>query len=667
MAYPLASQHAGSVLILFAGLLAAGQAWGQVPATSPEAHMKNQWFARHVTCDKPDLPFSFVYDGKPAGQLLTDWPNQSDRKALSGPGGRTQHTRTWTDPKTALQVRCVAVDYSDFPAAEWTVWFTNTSKTDSAVLEKIQGLDVSFDRGQTGEFVLHGIAGDSCRPESYQPFDRPLKPKESARFAPVGGRSTNGAFPYYNLQWPDGGVLLAVGWPGQWATSFARDGGTSLRVQAGQERTRLVLAPGQTVRSPLIAAMFWKGQNLIDATNLWRRWYMAHNLPRIGGQPLAPMAQMQLCLGFNDGAAVMQREAERFAKAGIEIDLYWRDAGWYPCQRDWQKTGTWQVDRTRFPDGFKPISEWVHARGKKLIVWFEPERVGDSNSELAREHGDWLLGKRLLNLGNAAARDWVVERVDSLMRDGGIDHYRQDFNIDPLPLWQGEDSPDRQGLTENLYVQGYLAFWDELRRRRPDMLIDSCASGGRRNDLETMRRSVPLLRSDYQPANTWQAQQGQTYGLSFWLPYYGSGVYSVDTYGVRSFFMPGFGLGGNQDLAKAKVLFDECRLVAPRMLGDYYPLTGYSLALDQWMAWQFDRPDHRDGVVQAFRREKNAQPAQTFKLSSLATEARYELRNLDEPGTTTALGKDLMTTGLTVQIPNAPGAAIILYQQAPAK
>jgi len=55
-------------------------------------------------------------------------------------------------------------------------------------------------------------------------------------------------------------------------------------------------------------------------------------------------------------------------------------------------------------------------------------------------------------------------------------------------------------MTENLYVQGYLAYWDGLLQQHPGMLIDSCASGGRRNDLETLRRAVPLLRSDYQAA-----------------------------------------------------------------------------------------------------------------------------------------------------------------------
>ena len=45
-------------------------------------------------------------------------------------------------------------------------------------------------------------------------------------------------------------------------------------------------------------------------------------------------------------------------------------------------------------------------------------------------------------------------------------------------------------------LKGISVIGDELRRRHPGMLIDSCASGGRRDDLETMRRAVPILPTD---------------------------------------------------------------------------------------------------------------------------------------------------------------------------
>lgn len=388
---------------------------------------------------------------------------------------------------------------------------------------------------------------------------------------------------------------------------------------------------------------------------------MAHNIPRINGKPPEPIAQIQLCRDFNDGDNVMQDQADRYDKAGINVDLYWRDAGWYPCKKNWPNTGTWKVDKQRFPKGFKPIADWIHARGKKLIVWFEPERVGDKNSWLAHYHPEWLLGGKLLNLGNSEVRTWVVERIDSIIKENDIDYYRQDFNMDPLKYWRANDSIDRQGISENLHVQGYLAFWDELRRRHPNMLIDACASGGRRNDLETMRRSVPLLRSDFQPANTFEAQHGQTYGISSWLPYYGSGVFAEDKYAARSYYMPCLGFDG-KDMQKVKMFYEEGRKVSSFMLSDYYPLTPYSLKLDQWIAWQFNRAGQGDGLLQVFRHDKCDESSKTFRLNGLDPTKQYEVTNFDVEGSTKMAGKVLMEKGLTIEIKDKPGAAVITYK-----
>ena len=91
----------------------------------------------------------------------------------------------------------------------------------------------------------------------------------------------------------------------------------------------------------------------------------------------------------------------------------------------------------------------------------------------------------------------LTELVSGLIHQYKIGIYREDFNISPLDFWHIQDPDERKGATENHYLQGHLAFWDELLNRHPSLIIDSCASGGRRNDLETMRRSVPLHYSDY--------------------------------------------------------------------------------------------------------------------------------------------------------------------------
>jgi alpha-galactosidase len=306
-------------------------------------------------------------------------------------------------------------------------------------------------------------------------------------------------------------------------------------------------------------------------------------------------------------------------------------------------------------------------------VWFEPERV-TPGTWLYTEHPEWLLGsgggQKLLDLGNEAARKWLIEHVDKTMAAEGIDIYRQDFNIAPLGYWRANDVPDRKGITEIRHVTGYLAFWDELRRRHPGLLIDTCASGGRRNDLETLRRSVPLHKSDMEYPNL-TAKQTQLYGLAFWAPYFGAPVYPadrVDVYGFRSGMAPMTGMGydtrrGDYDFALLRKLVDQWRQVAPNYWGDYWPLTGWSVEPDVWMAWQFDRPEAGEGLVQAFRRPRSPYESARLKLRGLDPAATYELRNFDVEGTVKAAGKELMDKGLLVAIDNCPGAVTIVYKR----
>jgi alpha-galactosidase len=307
----------------------------------------------------------------------------------------------------------------------------------------------------------------------------------------------------------------------------------------------------------------------------------------------------------------------------------------------------------------------------RAIVWHEPERVRPG-TWLYAQHPEWLLGpgpdgdNMLLNLGNPQAWTWVVEHFDGLIRQQGVDVYRQDFNIDPLAYWNMADPPGRRGITQIRHVTGLLAFWDELRQRHPDLLIDCCASGGRRNDLECMQRAVPLWRSDDNGAAL--NEQCHTYGIAFWLPYYGSGISPSDVYTLRSGMLPSYqiflqvltGMAGTARLAQR--LLAEWRACAGNLLGDYYPLTPYSLTSDVWMAWQFDSPEAGTGVVQAFRREDSMVASMRLMLRGLDATATYELRNFDAPGVTRATGHSLMTSGLSVTLA-APAAATITYRQ----
>merc|ERR1711964_705210 len=102
----------------------------------------------------------------------------------------------------------------------------------------------------------------------------------------------------------------------------------------------------------------------------------------------------------------------------------------------WTNTGTWEVDTTRFPNQLRAVTDYGRSKGVKSIVWFEVERV-TPGTWLYDNHPEWLLGDtewKLLNLGDSDACYWLIEHVDNLINEQGIDLYRVDFNIDPLVL-----------------------------------------------------------------------------------------------------------------------------------------------------------------------------------------------------------------------------------------
>ena len=637
--------------------------------------------AKRISLTEP--PFSFFYDGKPSAELLKCWQVSRDTQKLDAQ--RTEHTLVYTDPGSSLLVRCVLIEYHDFPTVEWTLYFKNTGPADTPIIEKIQALDVELSRSSDGEFLLHHNVGSPASGNDYGPLETTLGRSATKRLAGAGGRPTNADWSYFNLEWTGQGLIVAVGWPGQWAAELVRDNARGLRLRAGQELTRFKLLPGEEVRSPLIVLQFWK-RDWIRAQNIWRRWMMAHSMPKPGGKLPQPQLlasssrQYDEMINANETNQIMF--IDRYLEEGIKLDYWWMDAGWYVHHGGgWPRVGTWEVDVSRFPRGLRAISDYAHSKGIKTLVWFEPERVA-ADTWLANNHPEWVLGGGkggLLNLGNDATRQWLTEHVDGLLNEQGIDLYRQDFNMDPLGYWRGADAPDRQGIAEIRHVTGYLAYWDELRRRHPNMLIDSCASGGRRNDLETMRRAVPLWRSDY--AYEAIGHQCMMCGLSLWLPfhgtgtvctrnapYYGSGRTPVEPYAFWSNAGQSIGFGldvrlKDLDYAALRRLIDQWRQIAANYYGDFYPLTPWSRDDAVWMAWQFDRPETGDGMVQVFRRHNSFYESARFKLSGVDAEANYLVCNLDTGVQERHSGRVLLNDGLPVTIAAKPGVAILTYQR----
>ena len=650
--------------------------------------MRESWLKNNFDVRNKKLPVSFMCGNSPfsLSSCLFEGGIDGDKIDIRA-----------KDTTTGLSVRCFGRIYRDYPVIEWTAWVKNESEVDAPLLRDVKAVDTRFTAQSAPSFLLATNRGDICTASSYEPIEKTIRYGDSQYFAPVGGRPTSDALPFFNVAWDGCGVILGLGWPGQWCARFHSGKEGELRVTAGQEITRMILRPGEQIRTPLAVFMF-RGGDPIASQNMWRQWMLEHNMQKIRGKRVDPFNSMCSGLMLTEKSEI--ETIDFMAKSGAQIEYHWTDAGWYPPgEKAWQNVGTWRSDPERYPGTYRAVSEAAHKNKMKTVLWFEAERVSPG-SELSR-HTNWLLslpgdkksyrsdriepqymlkngqfaamesyrnqlidGDLLFNLGDDEAREYLTGLISDLIKDYAIDCYRTDFNIAPLEFWISADEDDRRGMTENKYITGFLKFWDELQERFPDVVFDTCSSGGRRNDLETLRRAIPLLRSDFQvnPICA-EGNQGHTYGLSAWIPFAGTGCAADDLYLYRSHLCPFMGIGYSGDIAKWKKAAKDWRAVCMHFFGDYYPLSEYNLSREKWIAWQFHTPDDQSGMLQVFRRSDCPGDTISLKLQSLIADAKYEVENLDEEVPSRCTGSQLMNGDYLVFLPDAPGSAVITYKK----
>ena len=680
-------------------------------AQSDPSH-QNQWLQKVLLNASSKLPLSFAYGRQSSDTLLKSWPKTTGTKL---DGERTEHVVTWTDPKTGLQLRVAAVEFSHSPVVEWTAFFKNSGTTDTPILEDVQPLDMSVKVASNGiPTILYsrGVGGM----DTYSLLKKRLNQLEEFRMSNEGGGKTVDTIPFFDIRMEGRGLIGAVGWAGKWAISFSRPTEDAIAVRAGMQNTHLALHPEEEIRTPLILLLPWEG-DAIDAHNVLRRHVLRYHTPQYDGKPVVlPISH----LGWGGmKTSTSLHLIDQITKERLGFENFWMDAGWYGTDRavdefqvfgaeDWfLHAGNWRVNRVANPKGLRPISDAAHANGMKYLLWFEPERavVG---TPLTLEHPEWFLGEvgtnfaghvdrpfvkfRLFNFGDPAARRWMIDSMSDLITKEGIDIFRQDCNFALAPFWAEAETRDRQGITEIRYVEGLLEFWDELRRRHPQLILDIVQRG----DLDAISRGVDLSRADYPvaPDSDPIGNQISTEGLAYWRPHFGTilQIRPRDNYHFRSGSSPGlafalFNVSGTREQIGSFIPPDfpfdwlrseiaHLKRLRPFYYGDYYPLLPCSANIEcdrdtdkehsaafEWAAWQFNRPEQGDGMVQAFRRTENEEATKDLRLRGLDPAARYEVSDLDGKTIKTLSGTDLMGRGLQVEIAAKPGAAVMVYKK----
>ena len=647
----------------------------------------HKWIGEHFAKGKVP-PFSFIFGGKESVTFIRKWNYEVENQNSDNPDIE-KYLFTYRDPQGGLVVKCYTTVFNDFQAVEWVLKFSNASSDNTPFIQKVKVVDQEFNTSRNNFTTLHHIQGSKGGKDDYKPQEDTLKIGKTMRLTPAGGRSSdNTAFPFFNIKSQLlSGFVVAIGWTGKWYADICQISEDILSLKAGMEKMKLILYPKEEIRTPSICLLFWNGEEPMTGNNKFRKFLVIHKT-RTNSKPQPISASLSPnspspCNGFfgclSDSFALAK--IDQLKQYDIVPDVCWIDAGWYQDGGDnWQIVGNWNAEKRRFPDGLKPVSDAIHAIGAKFLLWFEPERVVEG-TQLAVEHANWLLrlpgdkrnvytGKKdyVFNLGLDEARLWLTDYISDIIRKVGIDYFRQDFNIDPQNYWDVNDLPDRIGISEIKHIEGLYSLWDSLLLRFPNLIIDNCASGGRRIDLETISRCSHLWRSDYLMDEP-DGLQNHTYGLNYYLPFHGTGNLSCATYDFRSSMSSTMVLfwdirnRGNTLLQMQKCMHDFKRL-RPYYSGDYYPLTGTENLLkdNTWLAYELNRPGNGDGIIMAFRRKNCPEESILVKLFGLNKNADYELFDEDSGKKINKKGEELLN-GIKISLAEKQKSLLISYEK----
>ena len=577
------------------------------------------------------------------------------------------------------------VEYPKHDAVEWQVYLNPPANGQVQRVDDIRSADFEISIPDTDQLQLHWNKGSHAEASDFQPRVQLLSTNEPIVLESTGGRSSDGVMPYFNLAADGGGIVVAVGWSGDWRVTFSCNDAGRVRVTAGLKHSAILANHQAALRLPSILIMSYRG-DWLAGQNQFRNLMLEHFTPT-NHAPLELMpvaASVHGMLGFNDTTeSNLTSLAADIASLHLPLDTFWLDAGWnvggFPAGQ-----GNPDADPMRFPRALTPVGQVATSHNLRFLVWFEPERVM-LGTQLFREHESWLLkpsqttdefrylekdGFHLLDLGNSEARTWATRNISKQIEETGVDIYRQDANLSPGFFWHTDVDAEHAAMREVQYVNGLYRFLDDLVQRHPKLIIDNCAAGGRRLDFEMMRRSVVLWRSDScwgdstYPRNV----QSMTHGLSLWLPLHGLGAAAADETALKSGMgaCASFAINYRDEQAVNGLRRHLAQYLPVRHLftKDFYPLTPWADDPNAWLAFQFHDPSDQTGIVQAFRKPAAGPEPLLLKLKGLDRRETYLVRDWSDPEhPKEMLGEDIAMAG--VELKNSGDHGTVVLQYAP--
>lgn len=309
-------------------------------------------------------------------------------------------------------------------------------------------------------------------------------------------------------------LMVQVAWSGNSTVAVERDDEQTAGINAGELLLpgEIVLESGESYTTPWV--MVTASDNGLDgaaqSVHAWERSLPTH--------PKSQPATLNVweAVTFHHDFDKLREIADRAARIGIE--RYVLDDGWFHLRRDDHAgLGDWWIDEDVWPDGLKPLSDYVHSRGMQFGLWIEPEMI-NQDSDLYRKHPDWIMqaGERtpieqrnqlVLDLTNPAAFSYVYESISEVLERTGVDYVKWDHNRFLL-----EAGSNQHGGAPAVHEQttAFYRLLDAFRERFPEIEWESCASGGGRIDTGVVEKVSRFWCSDMTDALSRQKIQRWT-------------------------------------------------------------------------------------------------------------------------------------------------------------
>lgn len=266
---------------------------------------------------------------------------------------------------------------------------------------------------------------------------------------------------------------------------------TRAHIGIGERGFAWRLEQGESFQTPE-AVLVWSEDGLGGMSRAFHSLYgrrLARGVWRDRARPVLINNWEGTYFDFNEQSIV--EIAASAAELGVE--LFVLDDGWFGHRdSDNSSLGDWYTYEKKLPDGIGALAEKVRATGVKFGLWFEPEMVSP-DSDLFTAHPDWAIhvpgrhrtegrNQYVLDFSRREVVDYIFDLMDKVIADTRLDYVKWDMNRNITEAFSLELPPERQGEVLHRYILGVYDLYERLTSKYPEVLFESCASGGGRFD-----------------------------------------------------------------------------------------------------------------------------------------------------------------------------------------